>query len=356
MAEKNDFIYHNRVLPHQKDVEAASRVIVSGQWASGSEASQLEEEIAAYIGYKYCVVVASGSAALKLALLAIGAGSGDEIIVPAYSCVCLANAPLSVGAIPIPVDIASSTWNIDPCAVAKLISKNTKAIIAVDTFGRKADIKNLLKLGLPVIRDCSHGFMEDAGLSPKYADITISSMYATKFLGVGEGGFIATNDRNIYLKLIDLRDYTDKAPGPHCFNYKMTDIEAAIARSRLSSLPETVSWRQRLALEYYETMKAQLLDKYFTLPEIEKTRIWYRYTVVMPEDKLDQIIYRMRQSGIGCEKPIEKWHPPFERGHLEVTEFAFKRILSLPFHEGITKADVEFITSELAVWSRLDDK
>ncbi|HEY3998377.1 MAG TPA: DegT/DnrJ/EryC1/StrS family aminotransferase, partial [Candidatus Xenobia bacterium] len=138
-------VVHNRVRAHPEDAEAVARVVRSGQWAQGPQVAELERRLALMAGVRHAVCVGSGVAALRLSLLGLGVGPGDEVVMPGYCCVALPNAVLSVGAVPRRVDVGRGSWNLEGAVAGQ-------AAIVVDTFGRPARVD----FGVPVIEDCSH--------------------------------------------------------------------------------------------------------------------------------------------------------------------------------------------------------
>src|SRR5580765_1787737 len=148
---------HKRLTFGEAEARAAAEAVASGQWSGGPRVQALERGLSGRAGRAHAIGVASGLAALRLGLKALGVARGDEVIVPAYSCVALANAPLALGASPIVADVADD-WNLDPRAVAAVRTSRTRAVIAVNTFGVPADLASLRRLGVPVIEDCAHGF------------------------------------------------------------------------------------------------------------------------------------------------------------------------------------------------------
>src|ERR1035437_1976498 len=207
-------IPHNKLTYSKKEADAIQSIIKSGYWAGGKEVKKLEKKIQVITQRKYAIAVSSGLSALRLSLLALGVGKNDDVVVPAYSCVAIPNAVLSCGAIPIPVDITNDNWNIGFKNIQSKISSKTKAIIAVNTFGLKANIKKISTLNIPLIEDCAHaiGEINNDYIFGKQGIISVSSFYATKLIGGGEGGIVMTDDKNIADFINDYRDYTDKAP------------------------------------------------------------------------------------------------------------------------------------------------
>ena len=207
-------IPHNRLTIGDQEVTAVTEVIRSGYWSFGDKNLKLEEQLAKLFVRKFGVAVSSGSSALLLTLLHLKLRATDKVIIPAFSCVAIANAVLASGARPVVVDVEPGTWNLDIKKASEFIDDNVKAIIIVNTFGYPVNIPELRTLGVTIIEDCSHGFKFDSVSNTvnSDADFCVLSLYATKLLAGGEGGAILFNDKEAYENLTYMRDYTDKVP------------------------------------------------------------------------------------------------------------------------------------------------
>ncbi len=342
-------ILHNRVVAAAGDAEAVARVVASGQWSCGSEVAALEKEIAALMGRKHGVCVASGSSAIRLALMEIGVSRGDEVIIPAYSCVALPNSVLALGAIPVPADVLFSSWVLDPNSVEAKITQRTKAILAVHMYGYPAPINALSHMGVPLIEDCAHGFGTVAGLSRplgSQGDLAIASLYSTKFLGAGEGGIIMTNGVRQARRMRKFRDYADQPPHFLRGNEKMTDIEAALARNRIKHLSGNVLFRQKLAELYHSKLLPCAEKGLLFLPDITVPRIWYRFSVMLNKLSASQCIKLLGKAGIYAVKPAENWLLNVHRS-FQVSSLAYRKIISLPFNQSISERQVDYIVDSL---------
>lgn len=324
-------IPHNRLTFGLEEEEAVCRVVRSGYWAQGEQVSLLETRLAQRAGVEHAVGVGSGLAALRLSLLALGITSGDRVVVPAYSCVALANAVLAVGATPVPVDVRETDWNLDPIRVADLCRQvPVKAAIAVHLFGAPCPISPLTQTGLPVVEDCAHAF----GLPGfgNQGDLAVTSLHATKLLGAGEGGGVMTPSQSLADCVRSWRDYTDKPPHPHRLNDKLTDLEAAIALCQLDRLSEFLERRARLAERYVEKLAG---NGPFRLPAWSVDRVWYRFVVELDEAQVEQVAARMRQQGVQVAAPVEDWRPP-DVPEAPVADRAYRTLVSLPLYPTLT--------------------
>ena len=234
-------------------MQAIATVVRSGQLCLGACVQQFERGMAAFVGVSGGVAVSSGTAALELALRALGVGPGDEVILPSYVCAAPWLATVRVGAEPRVVDIDPTTYAIDPGRASKLLSARTKAIIVPHPFGLPADLTKLQTLGIPLIEDCAQtlGATEAGRPVGSVGVMAICSFYATKLLCVGEGGMVLSQDSALLEKCRALRDY-DEAPSldAAAYNYKMTDVQAALGLSQLARFRSFLDRRATIASAY----------------------------------------------------------------------------------------------------------
>jgi len=294
--------------------------------------------------------VSSGLAALRLALLALHVGPGDEVIMPAYSCVALLNAALALDATPVLADIKEDDWTLSPSDVEQRITQKTKAIIAVHLFGMPASISGLLSLGLPVVEDCAHGIGGSCDGQPfgGVGTVNISSFYTTKMIAAGEGGIVAARDKELIQRIRNARDYGDQLPDRHHMNDKMTDIEAALARAQVNRLPEMLSLRADRAEVYDERLAPLAEQGLIVLPQRPPGRIWYRYAVRLTRHDAEPVCDWMAANRVRVEQPVwdlresEFWSPG-----LSVSAQAFDRVVSLPLYPDLDAADQEIVCETL---------
>lgn len=334
---------HNRLTFGLEEERAVQRIVRSGRWTAGAELAELERRLALTAGVAHAVGVGSGLGALRLALLSLRVGAGDLVAVPAYSCVALANAVLACGAEPVPVDVESGTWNISVGALRAVLAARPviKAAVVVHTFGRRAAVREIEALGIPVVEDCSHAF----GLAPLGAlgRVAILSLYATKLLGAGEGGVVLTQDSLIADRVRGARDYADQAPVAWRLNDKMTDLEAALGLCQLDRLPASLTRRTELAQRYTARL-AELTAHGCTLPDEAPDRVWYRYVISVPA--ADAIIARLAAAGITATRPVENWGGATS-ALTPVSATAFQHLVSLPLYPTLTDAEQDRVCSVL---------
>ena len=243
----------------EEEIEAVADALRSGWLTTGPRAALLEERMAEYLEAKHVLAVASGTAAMHLALVALGIGPGDEVITTPITWPATANVIVHTGATPVFVDVRDGDLNIDPALVEAAVTERTKAIMPVHLAGQPCDLDPIWALGIPVIEDAAHA-AESAYRGRKLgglSEATCFSLYATKNIAAGEGGLIATNDDDVAdairnLRLMRRGDgslYDITVPG---YKANLSDVLAAIALVQLDKLPEHTAARERQFALYDE--------------------------------------------------------------------------------------------------------
>lgn len=351
------------------EIKSVVSVLRSGYIVQGSKTKELEERFAAFCETKYAVAVSNGTAALHTALLAAGIGFGDEVITTPFTFIATVNAILMVGARPVFVDIDEYTFNIDPEEIAKKINRKTKAIIAVDLYGQPADFYAINriaeKFGLRVIEDAAQA-VNATYLTKKtgnLGDIGCFSFYATKNLMSGEGGMITTNDKKIYeqAKLLRHHGQSEKVRYQYnClgFNYRMTDIQSALALSQLDRIDELTLKRQKIAGIYNEAF-GKIPGLIIPMVAKEATHVYHQYTLRVTKDfrmSRDELKEYLQRNGIqsGIYYPLPLYTFSHIRKSLEnnknifpKTKLATTEVLSIPVHPLLTKKDIIYICAKI---------
>jgi len=245
----------------EEEVAAVAETLRSGWLTTGPRAAELEQRLAEYLEAEHVLALASGTAALHLALVALGVGPGDEVITSTITWPATANVIVHSGATPIFVDVREDDLNIDPDRAAEAVTDRTKAILPVDLAGQPADLDPLIALGFPIVEDAAHAaesFYRGRKVG-SIADVTCFSLYATKNIAAGEGGLISTNSDEVAQAVRDLRlmrrgdgsRYDIPVPG---YKANLSDVLATIALCQLDKLDRHTEIRRRQFAAYDEAV------------------------------------------------------------------------------------------------------
>ena len=365
----------------EQDAEAARRAILSGWVTQGPEVAAFEREFAAAVGAPHACAVSSCTTALHLALLAVGVGPGDEVITVSHSFIATANAVRYCNATPVFVDVTADTFNIDPSLVEPAISDRTKAILVVHQLGMPCDLPPILTLarrrGIPVIEDAAcaigsellwDGHWERVG--KPHADIACFSFHPRKLLSTGDGGMLTTRDQKLDATFRLLRQHGMTVPDTvrhassqvvfeeysvPAYNYRMTDIQAAIGREQLKRLPAIVERRRTLAAAYAEYLRGIPGVIPATEPAWARTN-WQSYTVRL-QPPLDQrrVMQRLLDEGISTRRGVMNAHrePAYPPGSWRATgpltrgEQAQDTVIVLPLYHQMTDEDQQRVVAAL---------
>jgi len=339
-----------RLIPHskptigEKELPALADVLRSGQVAQGPRVEAFERGMAAWLEVQGGVAVSSGTVALELALLALGVGPGDEVILPSYVCAAPWLATVRVGARPRLVDIEPDTYAIDPAGVEKALTPRTRAVIVPHLFGLPADLTRLQGLDVPLIEDCAQtlGATEQGRQVGGVGQVAICSFYATKLLCTGEGGMLLSNDAAVLEKGRALREYDQKPKlETAAYNRKMTDLQAALGIQQLAQLQFFLARRATIAVRY----QAAFAQTGIILPSIPegRTHVFYRYVVRMRSSRrsLDDVLARLERRGVQCRRPVFcPLHRYFDLEGFPESEQVMASALSVPIYPSMTDEEV----------------
>ena len=336
--KKREIIPHSRPSLDDEEILALKKVLTSGQLAQGPQIENFEEDLGSFHGLLPGVATSSGTAALHLALLSLGVGPGDEVLLPSYVCSAPLHAVYHSGATPILVDVDPTNGNIDPEDLTRRLTSKSKAIIVIHLFGLPTDVREISALGVPVIEDCAQAL--GAELASRkvgtFGRVAICSFYATKIITTGEGGMLLSSDPDLLARARDRRDYDKKEDLNPRFNYKMTDLQAALGRSQFQKLERFLGQREELARVYNE----QLAALPCTLPPSQEGRIYYRYVVSVQED-ITELTEKLLKMGIEVARPVYRpLHLYLNLKGYSGAEMAWESHLSLPIHPSLTSDDV----------------
>lgn len=339
-------IHHSKPLIDQEDIAAVSDVLASGNIAQGVKVNEFEQAVSQFVGTKFGVACSSGTSALHLALISIGVGSGDEVVMPSYVCSSPYFATLHAGAVPKLADINFLDFNISVESVREHLSEKTKAIIVPHMFGAATEIDELLALGVPIVEDCAQslGAQYKGQQVGSFGAVSAFSFYATKMITTGEGGMILTNEPEFYNKLVEYRDYDKKSLSSTKYNYKMTDFQAALGLSQLRKLQHFIERRRQIAYAYNTSFSDCNIELPVDNPS--KKSVYFRYVIKV--SNRDWVQQEAKNSGLICQKPIyQSLHTYLGLLGYPNSDRATERSLSIPIYPSLTNDEIEKISQTL---------
>jgi len=353
----------------EKELEYVVDCIRSG-WVSslGEYVKRFEREFAAYCGVRYGVATHNGTVALHLALTALGIGPGDEVILPSLTFVATANAVAYTGARPVFVDSEPYTWNIDPEAVARAITPRTRAIIAVHLYGHPCDMDPLRALAdrhnLTLIEDAAeaHGARYKGRRAGSLSDVAVFSFFGNKIITTGEGGMVLTNDGALAERCFFLENQARHKENPYWhpeigYNYRMTNVQAALGVAQLERIEELIAIRVRNAAHYEQRLSE--VPGLSLAPSAEwAENVYWMYTVLVEEDyglDRDTLMAQLHRGGIDTRPVFYPIHtlPMYHCGqHLPVAEEIGRKGINLPSGATLSPEQVDQVCDALQAMSR----
>lgn len=368
-------IFYGHQYIDETDIQAVTQVLRSDFLTCGPKISELEKKLCELTGARYAVVCANGTAALHIAALSAGVGEGDEVITTPITFAASANCALYCGARPVFADIDPETYNIDPAKVEAAITPWTKAVVAVDYTGQSADLTPLLELckkhGLTLIEDGAHviGTAYKGQPNGSIADMTTFSFHPVKTVTGGEGGAVLTNDETLYKKLLLYRSHgitrdeslmAHEPDGPWYYeqidlgyNYRMTDIQAALIISQLDKLNLFRARRKEIVKRYdgaFGAMPELFVQR--EIPESDTTRHLYILRIVPEKLRIDRRRFfdALAAENVHCNVHyIPTYYFPFyeklgyRRGLCPNAEKLYEEMVSLPLYYAMSDEDVESV-------------
>ena len=329
--------------------------LTNASFEGGKRVQELESLLCKFVGSQYAIAINSGTAALHAALLALGIGKDDEVLLPSFTFLATANAVVATGAKPVFVDIRRRDYTIDPVDLERKATNRTKAIIPVHLYGHTADMNRIgeiaSKHSLHVIEDAcqSLGSTYNGNQTGSIGEMGCFSFYASKVLTSGEGGAIVTNNKELADRLRMIRNhgmlegYDTRIFG---LNLRMTEISAAIAKVQMRKLKKMLQIRRKNAM----TLTKLLQDSDIILPkESDGSKYnWYLYTVAI--ENRDDVMKKLNSLGIGAtvyyRTPVHRT-PFYSNSNVSLpnTKWAAGHVLSLPVHPLVTASDVKYIAN-----------
>ncbi len=337
---------------------AVQGVIESAHFILGPQGKALEEAIAAYLGVKYAVAVASGTDALHLALLAAGIKRDDEVITTPFTFIATAEAASYLGAKPVFVDIDPSTFNIDISKIEAAITKKTRAIIPVHLYGAPVEMDGLMKLakkhGLKVIEDCAQSFGAEyrGKKTGAFGDLGCFSFFPSKNLGgYGDGGMVITDDAKLAEHMLSLRNHGSRIRYYHDeigYNSRLDEIQAAILNIKFKHIDEYNAKRRKNAFLYNTILAGPGIQ---TPSEQDNTKhVFHQYTIRVKDrdavkQKLDagNVTSSMIYYPVPLHLQAAYKNLGMKPGSLPKTELAAQEVLSLPMYPELTEEQIRLI-------------
>lgn len=368
-------IYYGHQYIDEADIQAVVDVLKSDYLTCGPKITELENKLCKVTGAKYAVACSNGTAALHLACLAAGVGAGDEVITTPITFAASANCALYCGARPVFADINPETYNIAPSSVEKCITEKSKAVVAVDFTGQSVELDSLLKIckdnGMVLIEDGAHviGTKYKGVPNGSLADMTTLSFHPVKTVTGGEGGAVLTNNKEYYEKLMLYRThgitreerllehpsdgawyYEQLVLG---YNYRMTDMQAALIISQLDKLEMFSKRRKEIVTRYNEAFsKLEGIVVQKEIPESDTTRHLYILRIKPEKLSIDRkrFFEALEAENVCCNVHyIPTYYFPYyekmgyKRGLCPNAEKLYQEIISLPLYYAMTDEDVESV-------------
>ncbi len=339
-------IPHSRPWLGNAEIRAAAAVIRSGHLSQDKAVLRLEKQLANMTRHRHAVAVSSGSAGLFLSFKALGIGKGDGIVIPTYACTALLNAVLLAGAKPILADVDPQTGNITNETVKKALTRKAKAIVAVHLWGNPAPAKDIEKeFGIPVIEDCAQSIGANINGRPVGGETAISlfSFYTTKMAAAGEGGTVCTSNFQWAQAVRSWREYDNADALRPCFNFKLTDLQAAVAGAQVAKIEQMVSARRQIA-EYYQNELCNLDLE--LIPSQPKSRpAFYRF-VIQSGRNPQKVIAAASKSGVSMARPIFRpLHHYLNKKGFPEADRLYGRAISIPIYPSLTKPEMRKVAS-----------
>lgn len=342
----------------EEEIENVVEVLKSGMIAQGPKVMEFEEKFANWIGAKYGIATNSGTSALHVALLACGIGEGDEVITTPFTFIASGNAIVYTGATPVFADIDLDTYTIDPDKIEDLITDKTKAILPVQLYGQAADMDKIREIAekhdLKIIEDAAqaHGAEYNGEKVGTLGDMACFSFYPTKNMTTSEGGMITTDDEELAKKAQMFRAHGASERYHHDeigYNFRMTDIAAAIGLAQLKVIDEFND--KRISNADYLNEQLKDIEGIVTPKSPDNYKhVYHQYTILVEKGNRDDWVEFLTNKGIGTgiHYPIPLYNQPIYKklgieGDCPLAEKAADNVISLPVHPSLTKEDLNLV-------------
>lgn len=331
-------------------------------WISskGKYIDLFEDSFSKFTDIKYATAVSNGTVALHLALLSLGIGENDEVIVPTFTYVASVNAIKYVNATPVFVDSHPITWQIDPSKIQEKISSRTKAIMAVHIYGHPCEMNQIKKIAkefkLFIIEDCAEaiGSYFEHKHAGSFGDISTFSFFGNKTITTGEGGMVCTNNKELSNQVIRFKGQ-GLAQGKEYFhdivgyNYRMTNICAAIGYAQLEKISEIIARKEKVILMYKEFLESAPVEIHREFENV-KHSYWMITILAQSENEKNELRTCLAENGIETRPafhPVHTMPMYFEKTRYPIAEDLGKRGINLPSYPDLTEDAIRFITSKI---------
>lgn len=351
-----------------EEINAVVEVLHSGMIAQGSKVTEFEKSFAKYCGTKYAIAVNNGTSAIHTALYALDIKPGDEVITVPFTFVATANPILMQGGKVVFCDISETDYCIDPEQIEAKITKKTKAILPVDLYGQIYNYEAVKQIAdkhsLKIMEDAAQsiGAQQNSVRAGNFGEIAAFSLYATKNISTGEGGMITTNDESLMKRCKLFRHHGQNEGKTYeylelGYNYRMTNIAAAMGIEQLKKIEKFMKIRNRNA-ELYNKGLNDLEGIIIPTISSGNTHVYHQYTIRITENAIfsrDELIGYLRENGIGSgvyyPKPLHLHHHfskmGYKKGDFPVSEKISQQVLSLPVHPSLSENDVTSVIEKI---------
>jgi len=353
LMEKN--ILQHKPIFDQKDIDAITKTIKNNWVSEGPETKKFQENYRKFVGTKYAIATTSGTTAIFLSLIGTGIKPTDEVIIPNVTFIATASAVKMLGAKPILTEIDESNFTISLNSIKKKISKKTKAIIPVHLNGRCTDFDELIELAkkfnLKIIEDASQG------LGSKYnnknqgsiGDVAAFSLAPTKIITTGQGGMITTNNFKIFDRIRKIKDQgrEDKTENYKMvgYNFKFTDLQAALGNSQFSKLKNRIKKLDKLYKLYSELLHSN--QSIIIPPKRKENQLWYFDILIKNRTKLQKFLDKNKIITRAFHKPLNTRIPYKNKEYFPISKKISSTGLYLPSHSNLTETEIEYISKKI---------
>lgn len=337
-------IPHSRpTLPTGEEWAEVTGRLTPGWAADGPCVRAFQDAVAPWLGGTEGTAVNSGSAALQLALLAVGVRPGSKVAVPAYCCAALLNAVSGAGAQPLLVDAEPGGYHLAVEDLARRWTPEVSAVVVVHLFGDPVDVAPFQQFGVPVIEDCAQsiGAARQGRFTGGDGSLAIGSFYATKVLTTGQGGVVTTSRPDLAEAVRELTEYDNRDTWQPRFSVGMSEVQAALGLWQLERLPTFLRRRRVIANYYTERLVGRLGVAPANRSAAESEPIYYRFALRARE--AETAFQRLRELGVDSKRPVYRPLHHYLGGDYPHAQAAHQEIVSLPIYPGLSDAEVESV-------------